>query len=65
MTGRNLGVLIGPVLLAWAFEWSGGWSIASPLFGMITTLCLPLAAGLAYLLKPSDGGPKPDHGAAG
>ena len=65
MTGRNLGVLTGPVLLAWAFEWSGGWAIASPLFGMITTLCLPLAAGLAYLLKPSDGGPKPDHGAAG
>ena len=50
MTGRNIGVLSGPVLLAWAYEWSRGWDFASPLFGAITTLCLPLAFAFARAL---------------
>ena len=46
MTGRNLGVLGGPLLLALAVEASGGWLAGSLLFGGLTTL----AAGLCVLL---------------
>ncbi len=43
MSGRNLGVLAGPLLLALAFQWSGGWSLTAPIFAVVTTLCLPTA----------------------
>ncbi len=42
MTGRNLGVLIGPVLLAEAFKMSGTWDLATPIFGVIASLALVL-----------------------
>ena len=48
MTGRNIGVLIGPVLLAEAFRLSGSWNLASPIFGVTTTLAVMIAATLAY-----------------
>jgi MFS family permease len=51
MTGRNVGVLAGPLLLAGAFEWAGDWSLAAPIFGLGTTLCLPIAVGLAIALR--------------
>jgi MFS family permease len=50
MTGRNSGVLIGPVLLAQVYKMTGTWDNASPIFGVITTLCVPLAVALALLL---------------
>ena len=53
MTGRNMGVLAGPIVLAGAFEWTGDWSLASPIFGTATTLCLPVAFALAMVLRAS------------
>jgi MFS family permease len=50
MTGRNLGVLIGPVLLAVAFKSTGDWGIAAPIFGTVTTLGLGLCLWLAVVL---------------
>jgi len=47
MTGRNLGVLGGPLLLALAVEVSGGWLAGSLLIGAVTTLGV---AGCGLLL---------------
>jgi MFS family permease len=52
MTGRNLGVLLGPVVLAQAFKVFGGWDIAAPIFGSVTAG----AAGLGIWLAISLGG---------
>jgi MFS family permease len=51
MTGRNMGVLIGPVLVAQAFKMTGTWDLAAPIFGAVTTLCLAAAILLARLLR--------------
>ncbi len=51
MTGRNMGVLIGPVLVAQAFKMTGSWDLAAPIFGTITTLCLLTAILLARQLR--------------
>ena len=48
MTGRNLGVLAGPVLLAQAFVWAGSWDLAAPIFTTITAATLPPAIILAF-----------------
>lgn len=50
MTGRNLGVLVGPVLLAQAFKFSGGWEISAPVFGAVTALAAVLGLWLALWL---------------
>jgi len=50
MTGRNLGVLVGPVLLALAFKSSGSWDIAAPIFGTATTAGLAVSIWLAVAL---------------
>jgi MFS family permease len=50
MTGRNLGVLIGPVLMAQAFERAGTWSVSGPIFGTLTLGAVALAAALALRL---------------
>jgi hypothetical protein len=47
MTGRNVGVLFGPILLAEAFRLSGSWDLASPIFGVVTALALICAVWLA------------------
>jgi predicted MFS family arabinose efflux permease len=47
MTGRNTGVLAGPILLAQAFELAGGWAWAAPIFGTITACGLGLSLWLA------------------
>jgi MFS family permease len=47
MTGRNLGVLVGPILVAQGFKLSGDWSLASPVFGGLTALCTALGILLA------------------
>jgi len=51
MTGRNMGVLLGPVLLAQAFKMTGTWDLAGPLFGVITSACLVAAIPLARRLR--------------
>jgi len=38
MTGRNIGILIGPVLLAQAVVMAGDWRLSWPLFGAVTAL---------------------------
>lgn len=50
MTGRNLGVLMGPVVLAQAFKLFGGWWLAGPLFGAWTSLALAIGVWLAISL---------------
>ncbi len=50
MTGRNFGVLIGPVLLAQAFKFTGAWDVATPIFGTITSVALGLGVWLAISL---------------
>jgi MFS family permease len=51
MTGRNMGVLIGPVLVAQAFKMTGTWDLAAPIFGTVTTLCLVVAILLVRRLR--------------
>lgn len=46
MTGRNIGVLSGPILLAALVRWTGGWIAAAYVIAALTTL----AAILALLL---------------
>jgi hypothetical protein len=50
MTGRNLGVLIGPMLLGQAFKMTGAWDLAVPIFGTVTTLAFALGVFLAISL---------------
>jgi len=51
MTGRNLGVLIGPVAAALLFELAGGWEPAAPALGTVTLAALALAVPLASRLR--------------
>ncbi len=51
MTGRNLGVLAGPMLLGQAFKLTGAWDLAAPIFGTVTTLALGLGIYLAVALR--------------
>ncbi len=50
MTGRNLGVLTGPVLLALVFKSSGNWDVAAPIFGTATTIGLAVCIWLSVVL---------------
>ena len=55
MTGRNLGVLGGPLLLAFALEQGaaeagGGWLAGGLLFGALTTLAVGLCAALLLMV---------------
>ena len=54
MTGRNIGVLIGPVLLAEALRASGSWEPAAPIFGTVTALALAAGVYLAFRLSAGD-----------
>ena len=54
MTGRNVGVLFGPVLLAEVLRATGSWSLASPVFGAVTALALVSGIYLAYALAAED-----------
>jgi predicted MFS family arabinose efflux permease len=53
MTGRNLGVLIGPMLLPMVLGLTGVWTASGPVFGFITTIDaiggVLLAIGLARM----------------
>lgn len=46
MTGRNLGVLLGPVVTGWLVQHTGGWATLPPTLGAVT---LALAAGALIL----------------
>ena len=50
MTGRNTGVLLGPILLAQAFELAGGWTWAAPILGTVTAGALALGLWLSVRL---------------
>jgi hypothetical protein len=50
MTGRNLGVLAGPMLLGQAFKATGAWDLAAPIFGTVTTIAFALGIFLAASL---------------
>ena len=52
MTGRNLGVLVGPVLFAAASKSAGGWHAAVPLFAAGTTLAVIATLCLYPMLTP-------------
>ena len=51
MTGRNLGVLIGPVLLAQIVKSTGAWDGTWPVFGALTTFAFVLGVALARRLR--------------
>ena len=51
MTGRNLGVLIGPVLLAQIVKSTGAWDGTWPVFGALTTFAFVLGLVLARRLR--------------
>ncbi|NNG04100.1 MAG: MFS transporter [Inquilinus sp.] len=50
MTGRNLGVLAGPLLLAWLLDATGGWTAAGPVFAVTTATALLVSLWLAVRL---------------
>ena len=51
MTGRNLGVLVGPLLLGWIFSITADWNSAGPVFAASTVSAVLLAALLARALS--------------
>lgn len=51
MTGRNIGVLLGPILLAEVTKQAGGWHFVWPLFGGTTALTVAAAAVLSMTLR--------------
>lgn len=53
MTGRNIGVLVGPVLLAQAFKLAGSWEVSAPVFGSLTGLAVAVGLLLALRLPKS------------
>jgi predicted MFS family arabinose efflux permease len=50
MTGRNIGVLLGPVLLAEISKRADGWSLSVPVFGAASTLAAAIGLALAWRL---------------
>jgi predicted MFS family arabinose efflux permease len=55
MTGRNIGVFLGPILLAQVTRPPAGWSLAWPLFGSATIGALLIAGALTSLLVTPQG----------
>ena len=51
MTGRNVGVLLGPIVLAEISKRAGGWSLSVPVFGGVTLLAAAIGAALAWRLR--------------
>ena len=51
MTGRNLGVLLGPLLLGASLQYAGGWEFATIIFGVITVCATLGAAALNWSLR--------------
>lgn len=57
MTGRNSGVLLGPVILPFVHDWLGAWGRIGLVFGAIAALAAVLAVALGFLARRL---PKPD-----
>jgi MFS family permease len=55
MIGRNVGVLLGPVVLAEAVKLAGGWASALPIFAVATTLAAACGLLLARWLPGAVG----------
>ena len=53
MTGRNIGVFLGPILLAEMAKNLGGWGAAWPVFGATSLAAVVAAAALAMTLRNS------------
>ena len=51
MTGRNVGVLLGPVLLAQLSKLAGGWNLSAPIFGGLSLLAVLLGIWLTTRLR--------------
>ncbi|PLX46526.1 MAG: hypothetical protein C0609_00370 [Deltaproteobacteria bacterium] len=51
MTGRNMGALAGPIVIAQAVTIFGGWNIVGPLFGAIMTVAAVLALYLTTRIQ--------------
>jgi MFS family permease len=56
MTGRNIGVLSGPILLAEVTKPPAGWAAAWPLFGTLTAGAVLAAVALAVILRSTVAG---------
>ena len=50
MTGRNIGVLIGPILIAQIFKLAGDWNEAAPVFAGLTLIAVVLGLVLSGTL---------------
>lgn len=50
MTGRNLGVFLGPLLLAQLVKWTGDWVSSSPVFAVLTSLAAVLSLLLLFVM---------------
>ena len=50
MTGRNIGVLIGPILIAQIFKLAGDWNEAAPVFAGLTLIAVALGLVLSGTL---------------
>ena len=51
MTGRNLGVLIGPLSLGWVLSVTADWNSAGPVFAGSTALAFILSVVMARALR--------------
>jgi predicted MFS family arabinose efflux permease len=51
MTGRNLGVLGGPLVLATALDWIGSWDVAAPVCAAMTVAAFVFAVPLGLRLR--------------
>ncbi|MET4805727.1 MFS transporter [Limibacillus sp. MBR-115] len=51
MTGRNVGVLVGPMLLPWLLARSGDWQGAAPAFGTIVIVAFGLGLLVVMLMR--------------
>lgn len=51
MTGRNLGVLAGPLVLATALDMTGSWDVAAPVCAAMTAAALLFALPLAVQMR--------------
>ncbi len=54
MTGRNIGVFLGPILLAEVTKTLGSWGAAWPAFGSTSLVAVFAAGALATLLGRRD-----------
>ena len=54
MTGRNLGVFAGPILVPIALALVGSWSLVGPIFGGIALAAALSAVFLGFLLRRRD-----------